>query len=116
MELSVSLLEIKALRDRLAIAEQENVMLREWLSKYEVSMNSLNSSLPPSKDQNRPKANQSLRKPSGKPKGGQPGHKGNTLKMVTNPDTIVDLIPDYCNACGSSLEQVSAIPSSVLNR
>jgi len=95
------------------LLEKENTMLGEKLSKYKVSKNSRNSSLPPSKDQNRLKSNQSLRKATGKPKGGQPGHKGNTLKMVSNPDDVIDLIPDYCSACGKALEQISAIPSSV---
>jgi len=104
MELAALLLKIKALEDRLALVEQENALLKkentmlsEKLSKYKVSKNSRNSSLPPSKDQNRPKSNQSLRKATAKSKGDQPGHKSNILKMVSNPDTIVDLIPDYCS-------------------
>nr|WP_268245056.1 IS66 family transposase [Saccharospirillum salsuginis] len=48
-------------------------------------MNSRNSSIPPSQDQNRPRA----RKSSAKRKaGGQPGRKGITLSTVDNPDQI----------------------------
>jgi len=113
MELSELLLELQSLKARLAIVEKENADLRDRLSKYEVSKNSTNSSIAPSKDQNRPKSNQSLRCTSGKPKGGQPGHKGNTLKKVSNPDQVIDLIPDYCKDCGSSLAQTPASLSSV---
>ena len=113
MELSELLRKIKSLEQRLLSSEKEierlrfeNAALHEELSKYKVTKNSRNSSIPPSKDISRPMPNQSLREPSDKPLGGQPGHKGNTLKMVGNPDTIVDLIPDYCGDCGSSLAMV----------
>jgi len=40
--------------------EKENAFLKEYLAKYENSKNSGNSSIPPSKDENRPKKNQSF--------------------------------------------------------
>jgi len=73
------------------------------------SKNSRNSSIPPSKDENRPKPNQSLRKPSGKKPGGQNGREGKTLEMTTTPDKVIELQPTYCNNCGSSLEVIYAI-------
>lgn len=94
--------------------KKENTSLKDRLSFYENPKNSRNSSIPPSKDENRPKRNQSLRRPSGKKPGGQPGHKGKTLEMVKNPDEVVDLNPDYCNGCGKSLESVA--PSDVKAR
>lgn len=36
----------------------------------------------------------------------QLGHKGNTLKMVADPDHVVELRPEYCRECGSSLAQL----------
>ena len=94
--------------------KKENTSLKDRLSFYENPKNSRNSSIPPSKDENRPKRNQSLRRPSGKKPGGQPGHKGKTLEMVENPDEVVDLRPDYCNGCGKSLKSVA--PSDVKAR
>lgn len=84
--------------------EKENIELRARLAKYENPKNSRNSSIPPSKDENRPLQTRSLRKVSGKKVGGQQGHDGHTLCMTETPDEIITLIPDYCNYCGASLQ------------
>ena len=52
--------------------------------------NSGNSSVPPSKDENRPRKTVSLRGSSGKPPGGQTGHEGSTLKMTSVPDQVIE--------------------------
>ncbi len=52
---------------------KEIAFLKEELAQLKHSKNSRNSSIPPSKDENRPRANQSLHKSSGKKPGGQPG-------------------------------------------
>ena len=44
--------------------------------------NSNNSHIPPSKDENRPKKNQSLREKTDREVGGQKGHEGATLEVV----------------------------------
>lgn len=88
--------------------KKENTYLRDRLSMFENPKNSRNSSVPPSKDENRPKKNQSLRQKSGKKAGGQPGHKGSTLEMVSDPDRTVDHCPDFCNICGSDLSDIPA--------
>jgi len=82
---------------------KENTQLKEQLSRYKTPKNSRNSSIPPSKDENLPKPNQSLRKASGKKPGGQKGREGKTLEMTATPDKIIELHPNYCKACGSSL-------------
>jgi len=78
--------------------------LERELAKYRTPKNSSNSSVPPSRDENRPKKSQSLRKASGKKSGGQEGHKGHTLKMSTNPDEVITYIPEFCNDCGNNLD------------
>jgi len=83
--------------------EKENIELRARLVKFENPKNSRNSSIPPSKDENRPLQTRSLRKVTGNKVGGQQGHEGNTLEMTKTPDKIIKLIPDYCNRCGASL-------------
>ena len=82
--------------------------LENELSKYRTTKNSSNSSIPPSKDENRPKKPQSLRQASGKKTGGQQGHKGHTLKMSAHPNEVISYIPEFCNGCGSSLENMSS--------
>lgn len=89
--------------------ERENIELRARLSKYENPKNSRNSSIPPSQDENRPKKNQSLRETTNRKPGGQPGRKGNTLKMTTKPDKVIDLRPDYCRSCGISLKDALSV-------
>lgn len=85
---------------------QENEALKKEL---ETKKNSKNSSLAPSKDIAAVKKNQSLRKKSGKQKGGQKGHKGSTLKMTSTPDKIINQIPCFCNKCGDNLESITAL-------
>ena len=65
--------------------------------------NSRNSSVSPSKDENRPLKTKSLRVSQGKKVGGQPGHEGSTLERVVNPDVVIEHKPDFCNQCGEDL-------------
>ena len=55
--------------------------------------------MPPSSDGYKKPAPKSLRKPSGKKAGGQKGHKGQTLKITTEPDTIIPHMPSACSGC-----------------
>lgn len=108
-------IEILSLRvDQLEVFEKENKTLRkenkglkERLSKYDNPKNSNNSSIPPSKDENRPRRNQSLRQKTGLKPGGQPGRGGSTLKMVGKPDFIEKHIPGFCRCCG---KDISGLP------
>ena len=108
LKIEVLIIRLEALEKKVDALEKENAFLKERLAKYENPKNSRNSSLPPSKDENRPKANQSLRKSSGKSVGGQKGREGKTLEMTATPDKIVELQPDYCSGCGLSLLEVAA--------
>lgn len=68
-----------------------------------LNLNSKNSGKPPSSDgyakKNRNTSNTKKKKP-----GGQPGHKGNTLEMSTNPDHYEYHKPHECSNCGHNLE------------
>ena len=71
--------------------------------------NSSNSSIPPSQESiaaRELRRTKSLRKPSGRPSGGQPGHKGTTLQSVGTPDRIIKCEPAYCKCCGRPLDGI----------
>lgn len=100
--------------------ETENQFLRNYisvlenrLSKYENPKNSNNSNMPPSRDFPKQSKTNSLRTPSGKKPGGQPGRKGNTLKMVESPDIIEDHQSNYCTRCG---KDISLLPSELIGK
>ncbi len=101
--------QVNVLKKRVSFLNKENNKLKADLIKCRTSKNSRNSSIPPSKDENRPKRNQSLRKPSGKKAGGQKGHKGANLKPFNTPDEIIKLTSDYCTYCGNSLLDIIGV-------
>jgi transposase len=68
-----------------------------------------NSSKPPSTDgfKEQVRKTVSLREKSGKKSGGQPGHRGNTLRMVQQPDQSVLLTPAQCQHCQQDLAEAT---------
>jgi transposase len=101
--------------ERIAQLEAENAALREQVSQLQarlaelegrVGKDSHNSSKPPSSD-GLARKRYPRRHPSGKRSGGQPGHPGQTLKMVQEPDRIVKHRPQQCTHCHQSLEGVT---------
>ena len=97
------LILVQELREEIAELRKENSILKARIHELEHPKNSNNSSIPPSQDENRPKKNQSLREKSGKKSGGQKGHKGYTLDMISNPDKVINYIPTVCEGCGKDL-------------
>src|SRR4029077_6599474 len=91
----------------LAAQAAEIAALKAQIAELErrLGLNSSNSGKPPSSD--------GLRKParvcsfperSGKKPGGQKGHKGETLRQVTDPDDVVNHYPPACSVCGVGLD------------
>lgn len=103
--------EIHNLKTELAVAKERIKELEEAADDTSSTpgkpeKNSSNSSIPPSQESiasREQRRTKSLRKPSGKPSGGQPGHKGHTLQTVAEPDVIVKHEPVYCKCCGRLL-------------
>jgi transposase len=88
--------EITRLMKKIDVLERE-------LARYTTRKDSNNSSLPPSKDENRPPRTNSLREKSGRKAGGQPGHEGKTLEMTDTPDRIIEHRACFCPECGKDL-------------
>ena len=70
-----------------------------------MAKDSHNSSKPPSSDGLAKPKPKSLRVPSGRPTGGQPGHPGHTLRLAEKPDRTVRHAVERCQNCGRSLAQ-----------
>ena len=89
--------QVKMLGEKVAI-------LLKLLENKGVKKDSHNSHLPPSSDIGS-KKNQSLREPSERNSGGQPGHSGSSLEMRAVADKIIELKSEYCGRCGSQLSE-----------
>lgn len=86
---------LKAEIDRL---RAENAELRRRLG-----MDSHNSHKPPSSDGFKKKTITPGLPKEKNPRGGQPGHTGDTLKRVISPDHIQVHLPQQCTCCGRAL-------------
>lgn len=96
------------IKNLLAIIEKMQTEMDEL--KARLDQNSQNSNRPPSGDGfSKPKPAFPKKK---RIKGGQFGHRGNTLKRVENPDMVIDCEPTSCS-CGVAkwTEEVEIIDS-----
>jgi transposase len=117
------------LQEENAVLRQENATLRALVAELlplktqveelssqvkqlqsQKAKDSHNSHLPPSSDRFvRPAKSKSLRKRSGKKPGAQPGHEGNTLFQISEPDQIIVHPVETCGGCHQPLGEMSAL-------
>lgn len=97
--------QLEALAERITVLEAENAALRARLNT-----NSRNSGKPPASDGPGVKPHpKSQRRSTGRKTGGQPGHKGHTLRLVDQPDEVQVHTPAHCSACGQSLKRAPVV-------
>ena len=108
---------IQALRQQVAAQQVSIQALQQQLAAQQVLIQELqdqlakdshNSGKPPSSDGlNKPKS-QSLRESGVRPRGGQPGHKGQTLMQVAEPQHVILHALPGCPHCQTELTAVVA--------
>ena len=91
----------------------QNASLQQRIADLEarLNLNSTNSSRPPSSDP--PSVKRAPpRKPTGKKRGGQPGHRRHQRALVPSEQVqaVVDHLPESCRKCGGALEGLDPGP------
>ena len=93
---SEQLIELKEI---IAAKDAQITALTARIEELTHKKNSGNSSKPPSSERLNKPAPKSLRTKSGKPAGGQPGHKGSGMKIDREPDEVIEHRPAQCEGC-----------------
>lgn len=94
----------EGLHDRLAEQQLLIQALRDQLAK-----DSHNSGNPPSSDGLKKPRTRSLRQKGQRPRGGQPGHQGDTLTMVAEPDYVDPHPVNQCPHCQTGLSAIEPV-------
>src|SRR5258706_2689956 len=94
-------------REQIAELVAQNAAAAARIQELEARLakDSHNSSKPPSSD-GLARKTKSLRRRSGKKPGGQLGHRGETLRLVATPDTVVEHRPTVCARCQAPLDEL----------
>ena len=87
---------------RIEVLEAENAALRAQVADLQarLNQNSRNSSRPPSSDL--PSVERPKREPSGRKRGGQPGHPGHQRRRL-EPTEVIHVKPNRCKNCNAEL-------------
>jgi transposase len=98
---------IERLQERNARLQEQNERLQARVAELEARLgqNSSNSNRPPSSDSPDDRKQRPKPSGSGRPRGGQPGHKGHRRELVP-PEQVTrqeDVFPDNCGHCGRKL-------------
>lgn len=96
--------EIARIQKENELLRAENAELRRRLDK-----DSSNSSKPPSGDPPWKKKARSLREASGRKPGGQPGHRGTTLRKAEKPDHVRHHSAKTCAHCARRLDRAREV-------
>ncbi len=97
---------------KIASLEAENAELR-----CRLGMDSSNSHKPPSSEGYKKKTlKPAIPKEGGKKQGGQQGHQGKSLEMVSEPDISVIHLPTSCSCCGKNFSDSDCFETSQLRR
>jgi transposase len=97
-------------REQIAVLMAQNAALAARVEELEArfAKDSHNSSKPPSSD-GLGRKTKSLRRRSGKKAGGQLGHRGETLRLVATPDTVMQHRPPVCASCQMALDKALVV-------
>jgi transposase len=97
--------EVADLRTMVRALLADNAQLRVEVAdlRARLGQNSSNSSKPPSSDSPADRNTRPGKPPSGKKRGGQPGHKGSQRQMLTPTKPPVDCFPESCRRCDKDL-------------
>jgi len=106
-------LEQPSREELLALIESQARMIEQLQAqvaelKRRLGRNSGNSSQPPSTDGPAAPPSRAARRRSARRPGKQPGAGGSALLQTSDPDEVVDHVPDACGGCGSDLAGASA--------
>jgi transposase len=103
---------VELMAERIETLEQQAIELVEAQRQLveKVNKTSKNSSLPPSSDP--PGFGQKSKKKTGKKRGGQPGHQGNSRNLypLEKCTSVIEHHPLRCSCCGESLKGVDPDP------
>ena len=91
--------QLTELQEIIAAKDAQIAALTARIEELTHKKNSGNSSKPPSSERLNKPAPKSLRTKSGKPAGGQPGHKGSGMKIDREPDEVIEHRPIQCEGC-----------------